>query len=76
MVRRGGRSGTFERGDYCTFVYITSTLELEHVTPLSEGGDNGDENLKLVCFACHKAKTSSERSARLKKMFAEWRAAQ
>lgn len=76
MVRKGSMSGSFGDGCYYSIVYITSHLEVEHITPLSEGGSNDDSNLKLVCHPCHKIKTTAERSARLKRMFAEWRAAQ
>lgn len=76
IVRRGGLCGSFANGNYYQIVYITSCLELEHTTPLSEGGSNDDNNLKLVCHACHKLKTSKEKSNRLKALFAEWRASQ
>lgn len=76
MVRRASVSGRFCDGDFYSIVHITSNLELEHSIPLSEGGTNDDSNLKLVCHTCHKGKTSAERSSRLKRMFAEWRAAQ
>jgi 5-methylcytosine-specific restriction endonuclease McrA len=75
MVRKAGTWGSFHEGDLYTRVNITSRLELEHTVPLSEGGTNDDSNLKLVCHDCHKIKTTSERSRRLKPMFAEWRAA-
>ena len=55
-------------------VHPSSNLELDHRVPLSEGGDNGDANLWLLCVDCHKAKTSSERSMRLKRLFSEARA--
>lgn len=57
-----------------TKVNPTSNLEVEHTVPLSEGGTNDYSNLRLMCCGCHKAKTSSERSARLKRLFAEARA--
>lgn len=30
------------------------TLELDHITPLSEGGEDRPENLQVLCTACHK----------------------
>lgn len=63
----------WERFRY-TKVTPTSSLEVEHTTPLSEGGTNDNSNLRLMCRDCHKAKTSAEQSARLKRLFAEARA--
>lgn len=57
-----------------TKVIPTSNLELDHRLPLSEGGGNSYSNLWLLCVNCHKVKTSSERSARLKRLFADARA--
>ncbi len=57
-----------------TLVNPSSNLELDHRIPLSEGGSNDHDNLWLLCIDCHKRKTSAERSARLKRIFAEWRA--
>ena len=63
----------WERYRY-TKVNPTSNLEVDHRRPLIEGGDNADANLWLLCCDCHKLKTSAERSARLKALFAEARA--
>lgn len=54
-----------------TRVHPCSALELDHKTPLSQGGSNNLDNLWLLCVPCHKRKTSAERSARLKRLFAE-----
>jgi 5-methylcytosine-specific restriction endonuclease McrA len=62
----------WERFRY-TKVNRSSNLEVEHTIPLSEGGGNDYRNLRLMCCDCHKAKTSAERSARLKRLFAEAR---
>lgn len=76
----GTRSGVqwgndpWERNRY-TKVGPTSNLEVDHKRALSNGGDNSLENLWLLCIDCHKRKTSSERSIRLKVIFAEARAA-
>lgn len=59
-----------------TVVNGSSSLEVDHVVPLSEGGTNDIDNLWLLCIDCHKRKTSMERSRRLKRIFAEWREAQ
>lgn len=67
---------SFEEGYRFTRVNPSSNLEVDHRIPLSEGGSNDDTNLWLLCVGCHKAKTSSERSQRLKRLFAEWRESQ
>lgn len=73
--RKGGLSGSYgESGDFRQIVYRCSNLELEHQVPLHLGGTNDDENLKLLCSDCHRAKTSVEQSQRLKRLFAEARA--
>jgi 5-methylcytosine-specific restriction endonuclease McrA len=58
-----------------TKVHPTSNLEVDHRTPLSAGGSNDTANLWLLCIDCHRKKTSAERSGRLKRLFAEARAA-
>lgn len=65
---------SFEEGWRFTRVNPSSVLEVDHRIPLSEGGSNDLDNLWLLCRNCHKAKTASERSSRLKKIFADWRA--
>ena len=61
--RKGGISGSYEDGDMQQFVWRTSNLELDHVTPLHLGGSNEGDNLQLLCVDCHKHKTASERRA-------------
>lgn len=73
------QAGVFNNFDWhrarYTAVNASSNLEIDHIVPLSEGGSNDLENLWLLCVECHKRKTSAERSARLKKLFADWREA-
>ena len=44
--------------------------EVDHITPLEQGGSNGDHNLQLLCsrhaggVGCHAFKTAQEASAR------------
>lgn len=56
-----------------TLVNCSSILEVDHIIELADGGSNDIENLQLLCVACHRGKTSQKRSARLKKIFADWR---
>lgn len=65
--RKGGLCGAYEQtGDYLQIVHRCTNLELEHTVPLHCGGTNDDDNLRLLCGPCHRAKTSAEQSARLK----------
>lgn len=41
-----------------------SVLDIDHITPLIDGGVDSFANLQLLCIACHKVKTLSERTAR------------
>lgn len=41
-----------------------SWLEVDHVVPLIEGGDNRVSNLRLLCQACHKIETAALASRR------------
>jgi len=39
--------------------YVPAT-EVHHISPLSEGGDDSDENLMALCKSCHSRITMSE----------------
>jgi hypothetical protein len=47
LTRSGGRCSVCGR--------ITSELQIDHIRPLSEGGDNSPENLRAVCASCNVA---------------------
>jgi hypothetical protein len=71
IVWRNAGYGTGEQwGEYpwdtARFSQInpTSNLEVDHRTPLCQGGSNDDANLWLLCIPCHKAKTTAERRRR------------
>jgi 5-methylcytosine-specific restriction endonuclease McrA len=38
----------------------TDQIELDHIVPLWNGGTNDPDNLQLLCYDCHKAKSKSE----------------
>lgn len=38
----------------------TPATEVDHITPLSLGGSDDDQNLQAICEPCHKAKTERE----------------
>ena len=43
---------------------VSMAHEVDHVTPLEQGGSNEMDNLRLTCVECHKGKTAREASAR------------
>jgi len=59
---RENRLKIFERDDYhciyCGKQLTRFTATLDHVTPVSEGGDNSADNLKTACLQCNSRKTS------------------
>jgi 5-methylcytosine-specific restriction protein A len=36
-------------------------VEVDHITPLHQGGTDTDDNLQGLCIPCHQAKTNRER---------------
>ena len=40
--------------------FISQAVELDHITPLFEGGSDQRDNLQGLCKACHKLKTQIE----------------
>ena len=40
---------------------IRQGTEVDHTIPLSQGGADSDENKRLLCTQCHKAKSARER---------------
>ncbi len=59
---RENRIKIYERDNYrCTYCdkqLTRFTATLDHITPVSEGGDNSAENLKTACLACNSRKTA------------------
>lgn len=43
---------------HCT--HPTPGVEVDHITPIEDGGTDRLDNLQLLCHACHKAKTREE----------------
>ncbi|MEH7827119.1 HNH endonuclease [Gemmobacter denitrificans] len=39
---------------------VTAFDEVDHITPLSQGGENSAGNAECICRPCHKRKTSRE----------------
>ncbi len=56
LIRRAG-SATCAR---CRFTYLPSGVDIDHVTPLSRGGEDVDGNVQVLCKTCHKIKTAED----------------
>lgn len=58
---RENRLKIYERDNYrCTYCgkqLTRFTATLDHITPVSKGGDNSAENLKTACLQCNSRKT-------------------
>ena len=39
---------------------ISIGTEVDHITAISNGGSNDDENLEVICRQCHNAKTDED----------------
>ena len=46
-------------GFHCQMCKSTFDLQIDHVFPLSKGGNNDTENLQLLCFPCNLKKRDS-----------------
>lgn len=42
-----------ERGHRCEMCGYDGYLEVHHILSVEKGGDNKDNNLKIVCEKCH-----------------------
>ena len=43
----------------CGFDFKGADLEVDHIIPRSEGGDNAQDNLRTLCIPCHRARTKA-----------------
>lgn len=50
----------------CAICDEEPAMELDHIIPLHEGGDQDDEsNLQGICIPCHEIKTAREQGQRI-----------
>ena len=40
-------------------------LTIDHIVPLSAGGDNSKDNIQILCHDCHRVRTNHYRQQRL-----------
>lgn len=59
------REGIFNRdGRACLKCGTKEALTIDHIVPLSKGGNNEDENLQTLCHRCNSAKGDATKSYR------------
>lgn len=54
------RKQCLERDVVCVRCLCSTTLEVDHIKELIDGGDNSLNNLQTLCCKCHREKTTSE----------------
>ena len=42
---------------------LTPATEVDHITPLEQGGTDAPANLQSICAECHRAKSAQERQS-------------
>lgn len=57
ITRAGGRCEQLLDGRRCG---SRDRVSVDHITPVSQGGTHSLGNLRVLCTACHKAKTAQE----------------
>lgn len=50
----------------CSCKLMPGMYHADHRQALEHGGDNADDNIRLICLGCHKAKTRADHQARAK----------
>lgn len=46
----------------CLILFCAASLEIDHTVPLSAGGTDTDDNVRVLCKGCHRTKTRREQS--------------
>ena len=65
---RTRREALVEGGFTCVDCgHVSAHNEVDHDTPLEQGGSNDPSNLRVRCTACHKKKTANEAKERFGK---------
>lgn len=54
------RKRVLRRDPICQMCEEEPSQEVDHITPLAEGGDDSMENLQGLCESCHSKKTMRE----------------
>lgn len=62
-LSKGVRFETFKRDGFCCYYCganpTTTTLEVDHVKPIKEGGTNDPSNLVTACVDCNRGKSAT-----------------
>jgi hypothetical protein len=61
-ISKGLREKILDKyGNKCAFCGTSENLEIDHIKPVSMGGDNSEENLRVLCQSCNGKRNSSLR---------------
>ncbi|MFD9789584.1 HNH endonuclease [Streptomyces sp. NPDC059070] len=60
IMRRALRKAGEGQCARCLGVYRPSLLDVDHIRPLSRGGEDVSGNCQLLCKPCHKLKTNED----------------
>lgn len=75
-VTRTQRARIFERDGYkCVICNVKDSLCIDHILPVSRGGDSSDENLQTLCMSCNTKKGNKidgeEKNSRQRRAYVE-----
>lgn len=54
------RQGIWPECALCTRQALPSAMEIDHILPLSQGGEDVDDNVQVLCRWCHRMKTNDD----------------
>ncbi|MFI9721514.1 HNH endonuclease [Streptomyces sp. NPDC052396] len=59
-MRKAARRAGYVRCAKCRLSFLASAVDVDHITPLSLGGEDVPENTQFLCRPCHKMKTRAD----------------
>lgn len=57
-IRANLRKDIWPECAQCKGEFLPSQIDIDHITPLSKGGEDVADNVQLLCKGCHKVKTA------------------
>ncbi|MFK0294488.1 HNH endonuclease [Streptomyces sp. NPDC090442] len=59
-MRKAVRKAGYVRCATCRMQFLPSAVDVDHITPLSQGGEDVPDNVQILCRPCHKLKTRQD----------------
>lgn len=59
-LRAAARTAGFVRCATCLYEFLASAVDIDHIVPLSRGGEDVDGNVQILCRGCHSRKTAQD----------------